>query len=205
MDSMLVVCMLIIGAVGSEEVQQRWTHNLQFCRCSLRRAPPFSTERIPLNPAFIGVAVLLVQVPNLRPISTFFLVVTTFAGSLSSAPGDTTDDWITIDNPDEIRELISGRALDGEYWKFYFRADGVMGYSKNNFPSVRGWSITEDGKLCYSVYSMPDRIIDCDRIQRTQSSPATYRFKSETREFPIRFSAPAQDLIDAVAQRAGPE
>jgi hypothetical protein len=133
------------------------------------------------------------------------LSVALAVGTSASSLGDDDGEWVTIDNPVEIRELISGRALDGEYWKFYFRADGVMGYTKNNFPSVRGWTITEDGRLCYSVYSMPERIIDCDRIQQTQGSPTSYRFKSETNEFPIEFSAPAQELIDAVTERAGPE
>ncbi len=112
--------------------------------------------------------------------------------------------WTTISDSAELRQLVSGRALDGKYWKFYFRADGVMAYSRNDFPSVRGWNITPDGRLCFHVYQMPDRVIDCQTVQRTDGEPPQYRFASETSDFPIRFSEPDQDLIDAVSNRAGP-
>ncbi len=112
--------------------------------------------------------------------------------------------WTTISDPAELRQLVSGRALDGKYWKFYFRADGIMAYSRNEFPSVRGWNITSDGRLCFHVYQLPDRVIDCQTVQRTDGESPQYRFASETSEFPIQFSEPDQKLIDAVSNRAGP-
>jgi hypothetical protein len=125
--------------------------------------------------------------------------------SFSTTVAQEHQEWMAIADPAELRELVSGQALDGRYWKFYFRADGKMAYSKNDFISVREWSITDAGKLCYSVFSLPDRIIECHTVERTAELPATYRFKSETEEFVIEFSAPAKDLIDAVTERAGSE
>jgi hypothetical protein len=134
------------------------------------------------------------------------LIAFAFVVSLSTETiAEEHQEWVTIDNPRELRELVSGRALDGKYWKFYFRADGVMAYSKNNFPSVREWNVSDDNKLCYSVFSLPDRIIHCHTIQRTRESPTLYRFESETEEYLIEFSTPAKDLVDAVNERAGPE
>ena len=141
----------------------------------------------------------------MHPITTTMLVIGAFTGALSSSAATGSDKWVDIDDPAEIRELITGRGLDGKYWKYYFRADGIMAYSRNDFPSVREWSITDDGRLCYAVYSLPDRIISCDRIQRSRQLPTEYRFTTETGDFPIEFSDPAQDLIDAVTERAGPE
>lgn len=138
-------------------------------------------------------------------IASTTIVVASLLWAPLTTHGEQSEQWETINDPEELRELVSGRALDGEYWKFYFRADGIMAYSKNSFPSVRGWSITDDGRLCYSVYSLPNRIIDCHSIQRTGSSPAKYRFTSETEDFPIEFSVPARELMDAVKERAGPE
>ena len=116
--------------------------------------------------------------------------------------------WINVDNPEELRRLISGRKMQaGEYWSYFFRADGKMAYSQDGYDSisVREWTINEKGELCLSVFKQPNRIIDCPTIQRTNTSPFSYRIRGVTGNQSIQFVDPTKDLIDAIEKTVGAE
>lgn len=110
-----------------------------------------------------------------------------------------------ITSPDELRELLSGKEMDGEYWVFYFRPDGKMAYLQDDFVSVRERTIKDNGDLCLNVYSMPDRIIDCLTIHRVDNQPGQYQISGKTGLFKITLKEPSDRLVNAVMERAGPE
>ena len=57
------------------------------------------------------------------------------------------------------------------------------------------------------VYSIPDRIIDCQTVQKSSGSPIQYQLinNRSAGSWKIRFTDPSAKLIDAVTQRAGAE
>ena len=49
-----------------------------------------------------------------------------FVGSISGAVGET--EWVSVTDPQEVKELVSGKAIDGKYWTHFYRTDGNMAY-----------------------------------------------------------------------------
>ena len=47
-------------------------------------------------------------------------------GSISGAVGET--EWVSVTDPQEVKELVSGKAIDGKYWTHFYRTDGNMAY-----------------------------------------------------------------------------
>ena len=113
------------------------------------------------------------------------------------------ESWITVDDPEEVRQIIGDMALDGKYWKYYFRSDGRMAYEQDGFISVREWTINEDGTICMSIYSMPEKIVGCETLSRNDDTPAQYRLEHEIGLSAVDIITPDQALIDAVLERAG--
>ena len=130
-----------------------------------------------------------------------------FILSFTNTNAQTDQEWIDINDPEELRNLISGRSMDARYWAYFFRADGKMSYWQDgyDFISVREWTIKENGDLCLFVYSRPDHIIDCPKIQKTSTSPVQYRHKGATGNQIVRFMDPTSNLIDAITKTAGAE
>ena len=116
-------------------------------------------------------------------------------------------EWVTITDPDEVRALVSGKTLDGKYWKYYYRRDGNMAYpySRTNSMSVRKWNIDDKGRVCSAVYSKPDRVIDCVAIQRASDDPTSYQMKwsSGLSKFEF-FDEPPENMAGALNETAGP-
>jgi len=63
---------------------------------------------------------------NIKKISAAVLC-TSFA--LSSSPVHA-QVWTQIEDPDQVRQLISEKTMDGKYWKYYFRSDGKLAYAQ---------------------------------------------------------------------------
>jgi len=138
-------------------------------------------------------------------ISQVFLVMTlcgSLALSLTSAQSQT-ESWKKIDDPDEVRQLIVGKALDGKYWKYYFRTDGKMAYEQGGFTSVREWKINSVGAICMNIYSMPDKILGCEIFSRTVGPPTQYRLEHNGGKSKVQIVEPEQALIGAVLKKAG--
>lgn len=124
---------------------------------------------------------------------------------LLEAHAQTNAEWRVISDESELRELISGKLLEGTYWTYYFRADGKMGYKQYDFISVREWKISEGGEICMAVFSRPEKIIDCETVEKTNTSPTEYRMTSEIGVFEFSLQNPTDELVNAVLDRAGPE
>ena len=123
----------------------------------------------------------------------------------SVAQGQTEPQWINIEDPDELRELVSGKAIGNKGWVEYFRADGNTAQLDYGSIAIRKWSINDNGKLCTAVYSLPDHTITCITFQRTTSDPAQYRIQfiiGEVRNFRV-FDEPPKSLVDALVERTG--
>ena len=137
---------------------------------------------------------------------TLTAVAGIFAGSVSAAVGET--QWVSVTDPQELKELVSGKAIDGNYFTHFYRADGNMAYyyPRSNAMTVRKWTIEDDGRLCSAVYSKPDRVIDCFTFQRASDDPTKYHIKNETGansgDFEF-FDTPPENLINALNEKAG--
>ena len=119
-------------------------------------------------------------------------------------------EWVSIDGPDEVRELLSGKFLEGEYWADYYREDGAMAYINKVYDSVvvRKWVVDDDGKVCTYIYVKPDKLVDCDsRYWRSVQNPELIRIKREStgHNSQARLTTdPDRKLIDAINKTAGP-
>ena len=129
-------------------------------------------------------------------------------GSMLSRQAAGDEHWVALTDPDEVTDLVSGRAVDGKYWAHYYRADGVMAYYYNETKSVtlRTWEIDEEGRLCSAIYGMPEHVIDCFTFMVADDDPPTYQMKwsSGLSAFEF-FDEPPQEIVDAVNEGAGPE
>jgi hypothetical protein len=140
----------------------------------------------------------------MRKISIVSVVLcSTFATSFTTASAYA-ETWKQVQSPDKIREIIVDNALDGKYWKFYYRSDGRMAYEQGGFISVREWKIEPDGAICMNIYSMPDKSLGCEILSISDGAPVKYRLEGKTGRHTVEIITPDQALIDAVAEKAGP-
>ncbi len=139
---------------------------------------------------------------NIMNILTRWAILAIFIAS--PMHGQAEPQWINIEDPDEVRELVAGKAIGDKGWVEYFRADGNMAELAHDSMAIRKWSINDNGKLCTAVYSLPDRIITCYTFQRTTSDPAKYRvqFNEGVGNFKV-FDEPPKRLVDALVERTG--
>ena len=59
--------------------------------------------------------------------------------------------------------------------------------------------------VCEAVFSRPDRVIECLKIQRATADPKLYRSKGPWGYTNFRFVDPPKRLADAIAEKAGKE
>ena len=127
---------------------------------------------------------------------------------LSAAGSQADQEWIAIKNPDEVRTLISGRAIDGKHWVEYYRAVGNMAYLYRPEDSlvIRNWKVDDNGRLCSTVFSKPEFVVDCYELQRTKTEPVQYRgtHKMGVSRF-VFLDEPPMRLRDAIREKAGAE
>lgn len=112
--------------------------------------------------------------------------------------------WTRIEDPDEVRQLISEKTMDGKYWKYYFRSDGKLAYEQDGFTSFRGWKVNDDGAICMNIYGMPDKLIECQSLHGTDSEPTQYRIEHPRGISAVEITDPHQSLMDALLEKAGP-
>lgn len=112
--------------------------------------------------------------------------------------------WSPIGDSNEVRQFISDKTLDGKYWKFYFRSDGKMAYEQDGFTSFREWTINADGAICMNIYGMPDKVLECQVLSRTDGKPVQYRLEHPRGSSEFQIAEPDQSMIDALLQKAGP-
>ena len=135
-----------------------------------------------------------------------WLFVMVACGGLASSLAITNsraDSWQKMDDPNEISQLISDKMMDGRYWRFYFRSDGKMAYEQGGFTSVREWKINAEGKICMNIYSMPDKVLSCETMSRTDGTPVQYRLEGKTGKSEVQIVDPDQALVEAVVEKAG--
>ena len=142
---------------------------------------------------------------QVRALLCSVIVSAIYVGSANVTFAEAT--WVTITDPQEVRQLMSGKAIDGKYWMHFYRADGNMAYyyPENKAMTVRKWTIEDDGRLCSAIFSMPERVIDCFSFRRSSDDPAKYQMKwsSGVSAFEF-FDTPPAILVDALNEKAGP-
>lgn len=140
----------------------------------------------------------------LRPISLCTGIV--LASALATF-AEAQEAWSDIADPADVRELVSGKVIDGRHFIQYYREDGNSAFfygEPHNSLSVRKWTVREDGRLCVAPFSRPDAVTECYTLQRTSGPSPKYRFKSITgfHPFVIVEKVPA-NLANAVKKEAG--
>ena len=137
--------------------------------------------------------------------SPYKLSVLTLFGSLALSFAGTepkAESWNTIDDPEEVRQLIVDMVLDGKYWRFYFRSDGKLAYEQGGFTSFREWKIDANGAICMNIYGMPDKNLGCETFSRTVGAPVEYRLEGNTGKTKVQIVRPDQAIIEALSKKA---
>ncbi len=128
---------------------------------------------------------------------------------VSTAHAQTDAQWEGVDDPEELRKLLAGRAMQppGGGGVTYYRRDGKAAYVSGSTDTVviREWIIKDNGDVCEAVYSRPDRVIHCLKIQRAKNDPGLYRSKGAWDSTQFRFVEPPKRLADAITEKAGVE
>ena len=130
----------------------------------------------------------------MRKIGLVSVVLSSTLATLFTAASVFAETWKKVQNPGEIRELIVDKALDGKYWKFYFRSDGRMAYEQGGFISVREWKIDSGGAICMNIYSMPDKSLGCEIFSISDGVPVKYRLEGKTGRHTVEVITPDQTL-----------
>jgi hypothetical protein len=132
--------------------------------------------------------------------------VTTLFGSIAlsfASAHSQAESWTKIETPDEVRQLIVNKVLDGKYWKFYFRSDGIMAYEQDGFTAFREWKINTDGEICMNIYGMPEKNLGCDIFYQTNETPVKYRLEIRGEKLIVQIVEPDETIVDAVLKKAG--
>ena len=135
------------------------------------------------------------------------LVLSLFATGLLAGE---TQEWVAVNDPDEMRQLLSGSSLDGTDFTDFYRSDGVMGYHNKNSDTtvVRKWTVQTDGEICMYIYVKPDKLIGCSRLDRSATDPELFRITNLGRGYSMQgrlTNVVPQTLVDIVNQTAKPE
>ncbi len=141
----------------------------------------------------------------MKPLFHIIVVCLALILSISLSKAQSDPKWNGVTDPNELDNLIRGKALDGMSWIFYFRGDGKLASSHYDSMTVREWSITDEGEICYAVFSMPDKIIRCETIEKSTAAPPRYRMVTNIGIFEFEFRDPPEEHVKAIMDRAGPE
>ncbi len=133
-----------------------------------------------------------------------FIVLSLLAFS-SVVQAQTAINWEPVSDPEELRVLFSGNTYGGLDWIWHFRSDGKLGSFQYDTISIREWTITEVGEICFAVFTMPDKIIRCETVQKSDTSPLRLRMVSDIGKFEMAPKEAPKELIDALVERAGSE
>ena len=142
--------------------------------------------------------------------SRFTLLGLMIAGSISCVSYSLAQDtWNDITDPTEVRALVYGKAIDGMHIRQYYRQDGnsashTGGPHAADAMAVRKWMISDDGKLCFAPFTLPDRLVEWYTFQSTSGNSRKFRIRSLTgfHNFEMIDTIP-KDLAEAVEMKAG--
>lgn len=134
------------------------------------------------------------------------------AGSLITSATMTSAEpnWTRITAAEELKALLVGRFVVMYTDRIQFhRDDGNMieHFAENDSLMFRRWTFEGDGKLCWRIFSKPDRVIDCTYIEKSDSDPVKYRYNwiNAGSKPPLEFlEGTRAELIDALESEAGP-
>ena len=120
------------------------------------------------------------------------------------------EEWTAFDDPAAVQRLFSGKtAILYKTWPQFYRADGNMvEYDKtNDLYTIRKWNVSDDAKLCWAIFSKPDRVIDCAVIARKSGDPNAFRYEWEhaAGKSPFEFiDAPTERMVEELEKASGP-
>ena len=131
------------------------------------------------------------------------------SAGVTIVPAQEPDGWLAMDDPDELRLLLSGKALEGTDFTDYYRSDGAMGYYNKNTDTtvVRKWVVRADGDICMYIYFKPDKLVACNRLHRSAEDPNLFRVTIEGRGYSMQgrlIETPPKALVDTVNDVARP-
>jgi hypothetical protein len=135
-----------------------------------------------------------------------------FAGSFLTGANTTfaEPNWARITTPEELKTLLVGRFVVMYIDRTQFhRQDGNMieHFAENDSFMIRRWSFDGEGKLCWRIFSKPDRVIDCTYIEKSDSDPVKYRYNwiNAGSKPPLEFlEGTRAEMLDALESEAGP-
>lgn len=136
----------------------------------------------------------------------FFLTVPILLFMETEAFAEAT--WTTLTEPAEIQRLFSNQATRMyKRYEQYYRADGVMAEydPPSNWYTLRHWTVREDGRLCWAIFTKPNHEIDCAAIQIDESGGYRYKWDNSKSGPPLEFIEMARpDLVEMLDEKAGP-
>lgn len=87
--------------------------------------------------------------------------------------------WTPIEKAEEVKALVEGKPvlMYGSRTQLH-RQDGnmVKHFEENDAYMVRKWTIDENARLCWMIFTKPEHVIDCAHIEMSQTDPVKYRF-----------------------------
>ena len=132
---------------------------------------------------------------------------------LIASPASSADDqeWTAIMDMAELTAFVSGRTmLMYKTRTQYYRPDGNMveHFRSNDALLVRQRTLDDKARLCWHIFTIPDRVIDCSEIQRSSADPDRYRYKWINAQGapPLELAGkPSKKMIDVLNEKAGLE
>lgn len=120
------------------------------------------------------------------------------------------DDWKLLQNKSILKELLSGKGLDGTDFADFYRKDGVMGYYNKAYDStvVRIWKIKDGGEICTYIYVKPDRLVECYTLAQSSADPKLLQMTILDRGYKVQarlVTQPLQSLVDKVNSTVTPK
>ncbi len=116
--------------------------------------------------------------------------------------------WTTLTDVSEIQRLFSNRAsIMYKRYQQYYRADGVMVEfdPPSEWYTLRRWTVRDDGRLCWAIFTQPDHEVDCAAIQINEKGGYRYKWDNSNSGPPLEFIDTARpDLVEMLSEKAGP-
>ena len=100
------------------------------------------------------------------------------------------EEWVPIKDTNEIRSIVTERTLVMyKTRQQYHRRDGNMVeyFPENESYTIRKWDIRDDGVVCWMIFTLPDRVIDCAAIQRGPGGALRYKWENAQGAPPLEF------------------
>ena len=117
------------------------------------------------------------------------------------------EEWTPITDVEEIRSMVTDRTMVMyQTRQQYHRRDGNMVeyFGENQSYIVRKWKLRDDGKFCWMIFTIPDRVVDCAAIQRGPDGKLRYKWENAQGAPPLEHLEPTPaSLIEALEEKAG--